>query len=342
MSLKTRRILIGVAGTATLIMAFVLVLSAIFFNGAPGAVADRAPTPTRSISPKPSPSPTPCASSWPISTEGNGTAKWLSEGVPSIKTADTNAKAKAAADDWVKGGQSNIYTLAGMAQYILQQSVDPLTLRGQDGCATGAAVQIVTQIKLVLANAPIVPSTAPSNGYNSARDTNGVVVGATKSGVSGDETARKAIQITLPDGSALWVMARCGNAVTSSPPTRVPSCAQEGNCSPKTCEQLNGGLECKNPSQDPVNQGNAPRGGGKNQDPGAGTYQPPATVTRPPATYTPPAPPPPAPAGNTGGGSGGSSAPVQDPAPAPSPEPSAPTPDNPAQGCSPPPGSTTC
>lgn len=51
-------------------------------------------------------------------------------------------------------------------------------------------------------------------------------------------------------------------------------------------------LEQKDPSKDPAAQGNAPEGGGKNEDPGPGNYVPPSQMQQPPSTsYAAPAAP---------------------------------------------------
>jgi len=88
--------------------------------------------------------------------------------------------------------------------------------------------------------------------------------------------------------------------------------------------------EAKDPSQDPFPRGNAPTGGGKNLDSGPGTYIPPTGMVHPPASprVNPPAPKPTAPPAGS----------KPDPTPAPAPEPTAPTPDAPAIGYSPAPG----
>lgn len=311
-------------------------------------------TPTATATSTPSPSSTSRCQHWEMKADPHTEEKLMSQGVPSIASADTNDKARKAANDWFNQARTDPIVLAGSAQYFLAgEKVDPSTL-SKDGCATDAAVELSTRIQLAIAGAKsITPSTAPSTGYNSSV-VNNAVVGASSSGISGN---RKAILITLSDGTQVWIMARCGNLVTtgpvtpppSSPPSGctgtscngTPSCTETGTCTPPTCEQQNGGKECKVAAQDPVNQGNAPVGGGRNQDPGPGTYQAPTQVTQPPSTpYTPPAPPAPTTGSSSGSGSGSTYTP--DPAPAPSPEPSAPTPTDPATGCSPAPGMTSC
>jgi len=106
-------------------------------------------------------------------------------------------------------------------------------------------------------------------------------------------------------------------------------------------------LAPKDPLQDPVNQGNAPTGGGKNQDPGPGVYVPPeAMVTPPPAPRINPTVPTatvqatPTPAPTTAPTAAPTPVPTAAPTPipTPAPEPSAPTPSDPATGYAPPPG----
>lgn len=55
---------------------------------------------------------------------------------------------------------------------------------------------------------------APANGYNSGI-TDGVYGVAAEPGIRGD---RKAIKVTLPDGSVVYIMVRCGNPVYDIPP----------------------------------------------------------------------------------------------------------------------------
>lgn len=181
---------------------------------------------------------------------------------------------------------------------------------------------------------------APADGYNSGVNEDGTYGIDDTQNVGGD---RRAIKVTLKDGTVVWIMVRCGNPVypgnakpnlptvptDNPPPTNPPP----GNPPPPN--------EAKDPSQDPYPQGNAPVGGGTNSDSGPGTYVPPQEMEQPPAqTYVPPPPPPPAPPPSSGGGS--APAPTPDPAPAPTPEPEAPTPDEPEIGCTPIPGVMDC
>jgi len=173
---------------------------------------------------------------------------------------------------------------------------------------------------------------APANGTNSGMDPNGTYGISATPGIYGD---RRAIEITMPDGSKGWIMFRCGNPVfmgtpnlphvpTDNPPPPTTTTPPGENPPPPT-------LTPKDPSKDPYVQGNAPTGGGKNADSGPGTYVPPTQMQQPPATpYVPPAPPAPRPPAQ--GGSGGQ-VPRPDPAPAPAPQPSAPAPTDPVDEC---------
>lgn len=182
---------------------------------------------------------------------------------------------------------------------------------------------------------------APATGSNSGvnRGTYGV---AATPGISGN---RKAIKVTLADGSFVYIMVRCGNVVTTKPsnlpkvPTdnRVKTPAPPVTTTSILTPTPPRTLTPKNPAQDPFPRGNAPVGGGRNLDPGPGVYIPPSTIVHPPTTArVNPAPPVAAtvtvpPVGST-----------PDPAPAPAPEPSAPAPSAPATGTSCAPGITVC
>ncbi|UTX51527.1 hypothetical protein KI440_01045 [Candidatus Saccharibacteria bacterium TM7i] len=120
---------------------------------------------------------------------------------------------------------------------------------------------------------------------------------------------------------------------TPKSPKPNPECTE--NCGPPPCTVDCGPPPCtvdcgpvvepKDPSQDPYQQGNAPDGGGQNNDPGPGA---PTTPTQPPSTPRENPPPPVAPP----------PAAKPDPTPPPAPEPKAPEPKAPETGCVPMPG----
>jgi hypothetical protein len=153
---------------------------------------------------------------------------------------------------------------------------------------------------------------APSNWYNTGVD-GGKFGRSAVAGISGNRTS---LIVTFKDGSKVVIMRRCGNLALPSKGT-VPIVKTE--------------LQPKNWRLDPAAQGKAPVGGGKNQDPGPGTYtkKPAKPGSKP---YTPPPTPKPSVSVSLTTIPGGS---TPDPAPTPSPEPSAPTPTNPG-GSAPP------
>ena len=103
---------------------------------------------------------------------------------------------------------------------------------------------------------------APEDGVNSGYN-NGFVV-AENSGISGDRTGTK---MSCPNGDVFWVMDRCANIVYKKAPNNVPT-GPTDNPTPTPSYS-------KNPSEDPVNKGNAQKGGGQNKSSdGAGEVQP--------------------------------------------------------------------
>jgi len=277
------------------------------------------------------PTPTGCTT-WATAPSDYTNNRWFANGIAAIRDAKTNEEATEAAHVWLAEVRKDPNLLAGAAKYFLQRDVDKATL-STDGCATDKAVQLVTEIELTIGNAKsIVPDSAPATGYNSGVE-NGIVVGSSAAGINGD---LKAIKITLSDGRVIWILARCGNIVTITPPVVPPGKTDQPPVVTPPVVTPPPTLEQKVPSRDPAAQGNAPVGGGKNIDPGPGTYVPPSQMSQPPAApYTAPAAPkvttPPV----------GS---VPDPVTAPPRQTAAPAPTAPATGCIPAPGmpATTC
>lgn len=182
----------------------------------------------------------------------------------------------------------------------------------------------------------IAEADAPANGVNSGvhDDIYGV---ANSGGIYGN---LRAIKVTLKDGTSVWILVRCGNVVhpsnpglpevpTDNPPPPKPTCPPGTVGTPPDC------IEPKVPSEDPAPQGNAPEGGGKNEDTGPGQYIPPGDMEQPPDTPRvnpePPAPQPPDPP--TQPTQPTKPVPTKDPAPPPPAEPEAPEPEAPETGC---------
>ncbi len=155
-----------------------------------------------------------CFETWGRVDADKGKNRWFANGIPAIAAARTPEEARAAAHEWMAGVRTDPVLLAGGVQYVLHVTVDQKTLFDADGCATQAAVDLGVQMETALALSHITPSEAPADGHNSGTH-DGAVVGAANSGVTGD---RKAILVELPDGTKIWIMARCGNPVTQGPP----------------------------------------------------------------------------------------------------------------------------
>lgn len=143
-------------------------------------------------------------------------------------------------------------------------------------CLSSEGVKLHNQLEGVLSasGTTFEEAEAPANGFNSGVH-DGVYGVASDQGVNGD---RKAIKVTLKDGTVVYIMVRCGNPVfpgkpglpevpTDNPPTPTPP----GN-TPK--------------SSDP-NDYRRPGDGGKGQDVGTGTKPVVPEVTTP-AETTPP------------------------------------------------------
>jgi hypothetical protein len=298
-------------------------------------------------SPATSASPEDCKDSWPIVKSNNSSNRWFFEGIAAIKDATTNEEAMAAAQDWQAKVRQDPTLLAGAAKVFLLKEIDRATLAGSDGCVTKAAVDLDLELGMALAAAKVTPDDVPETAYNSGV-ADGSVIGDSAAGITGD---RSAIQITLPDGRVIWIMARCGNVATQGSPPLPPG--PTDNPPRPTCESAYGpGYTgtwpvCKDPaSNDPGPSRNAPVGGGKNADPGPGAHVAPSDMVQPPATLpvNPAAPPvvvatqaPSTPSNPTP-----APVPTVDPAPAPTAEPSAAPTTAPIDTCVPPPGKTTC
>ena len=125
-------------------------------------------------------------------------------------------------------------------------------------------VQLYNKIEGYLEAVTAVREDAPEGGVNTGYD-DGYVV-ASESGISGDRSGTK---ITCPNGDYFWVMDRCANIVYR--PSKTPKNVPRGD----TDEPKKPKVQKKEPSEDPVNQGNADKGGGQNKKTdGAGENQP--------------------------------------------------------------------
>lgn len=193
----------------------------------PTQSASVTPSPSPSQSPRPTPSPSPSPSStitecstWrmqelPASNPNN---RWLEDGLASIRNAKTEDEAEAAAIEFTEKTKVYPELLAGNAQFFIDKTVDPSTLVDAKGCATQAARDLNYQLLLSMTYAEITPEDAPSDGVNSGVD-NGQVVVNPERGITGD---RSAIKVKLKNGNEVWILARCANPVTRTPPPNLP------------------------------------------------------------------------------------------------------------------------
>lgn len=159
-----------------------------------------------------------CESTWARADSDKTGHRWFADGIPSIAEAVTPEEARAAAHDWFSASKQDPVTLSGAVKYLLDRDVPQAELFNSSGCATQTAVDLVAEAEAALALSLFRAEEAPSNGYNSgASDSN--VTSSAKPGISGD---RRAVKIVTPKGVIIWVMARCGNPVTTKPHPLVP------------------------------------------------------------------------------------------------------------------------
>ncbi len=227
------------AKVATGLLAFIAIFIGMvfFFGGEPSAdvgstttttsttttVASTTTTTTgRSTTPPTTRPPGPFCKTWLIRQSDNSGNRWFADGVKEIRDAETSEDAQKAAHTWLARVKQDPELLSGAASYILDRQVDSSTLE-EKGCGSAEAEALVAEIELTLAEAEITPDEAPEEGYNSGVH-EGAVVGASNAGIGGD---RESILIELPDGTKIWVMARCGNPVVTKPPPVPPGPTDE-------------------------------------------------------------------------------------------------------------------
>lgn len=247
---------------------------------------------------------------WKMATGNYAENRWFSDGVSEIKDAKTDKEAADAIFAWLDRVKTDPNLLAGVAKFLLHEDIDIATLADADGWATDATVQLTTRLQMLFGSSDFkkIIITGIGGIYNTGVTDDGTIVTNEYPGITGDGTA---VQATLPDGTVIWVLARCGNIVTSGKPSIPTGDTDEP--------------QPKKPWQDPAAKGNASTGGGTNVDSGPGTYIAPENMEQPAATtYVAPAAPAPTttvPSGST-----------PDTTPAPAAESQAPTPEAPATG----------
>ena len=117
--------------------------------------------------------------------------------------------------------------------------------------------------------ADAVREEAPKDGYNSGYNSGVGYVAASSAGITGNRAATK---FTFKNGTVIWKMDRCGNTVTKNPSKNTPTGETDDPDPPKPPKKR---TPKKDPADDPVNKGNAQKGGGQNKKTdGSGKYQP--------------------------------------------------------------------
>lgn len=241
-------------------------------------------------------------------------------------------------------------------------------------CLSQKGQELYYQLKGVLSakGTTFAEADAPVNGYNSGVS-NGTYGVSAYQGISGD---RKAIKVTLANGTVVWIMVRCGNVVHPGPPPGIPQIPTDQckpgefgmypNCLPPC--QWNASLPANSPSctpppvktctseygpgytgtypvckdtvaRAPQNTGHLPTQQMPNPLPAAPVAAQPIKPASPPPVYHAPASPAPEPAPVA---SVPAPTPIETPRATAPPESAAPAPSTPVDSCSPPLGKTTC
>ena len=245
------------------------------------------------------------------------------------------------------GKDASVLSTWGYA-FGLYENTDKWKELTADGCLSSEGIKLHNQLEGALSakGVKFEEAMAPENGFNSGVH-DGVYGVSDAPGVRGD---RKAIKVTMKDGTVVYILVRCGNPVypgkpnlphvpTDNPPPPEKPKPEKPKPTPPPEKPKPG----KDPAKDPYPNGNAPDGGGKNNDPGPGPYVPPQEMERPPETPREnPAPPPPKPPAPKPNNPAPQPVPTKDPAPPPPPETTAPEPTAPETVCDPSAPGATC
>jgi uncharacterized membrane protein YozB (DUF420 family) len=221
--------LIRMVGVALVIIAIVCIswFGPVLAAGSSASVNHSSGSSTTST---PSSTPTTCL--WKMLAPPNN-GNLIEDGVPAIESAVTSAQAKEAAEQWLTKLQVYPGVLAFVANPVLHEQVNPSTLVA-NGCATQTASNLVEQMQSAIASAQVTPATLPASGTNSTTQGNQVIIYNYTNG-----GGQKAVKIVLPDGTTIYVEAKCGNIVT--PP--CPSGTSPSKLIPSIC------VAPKNPAQ---------------------------------------------------------------------------------------------
>jgi hypothetical protein len=153
--------------------------------------------------------------------EDNKDLSWFAGGLDEINTANNPQTAKDAFNVWLNGrdgtksssqdyGVKSYHNLLMATSKAFQISADDSAISKDGECANDATVQLVHEIELARAQGTTEAGIAPNTGYNTGVE-NKQVFGYSTTGVGGD---RRAIKITLKNGTVIWILGQCGNVMT--------------------------------------------------------------------------------------------------------------------------------
>lgn len=160
---------------------------------------------------------------WAIEEADHGNNnRWFADGIDEIKTAKTADDAKNALLLWHDKVRRDPELLYGASTIFMKG--EPVTanlkiadLRGKDNCISPQGQEVSAQLlTFMLAKYSVAPGEAPSNGFNTGADKNGVTTAANP-GVGGD---RKGIVLTDRETGeeVACIMGRCGQPVLPGQP----------------------------------------------------------------------------------------------------------------------------
>ena len=212
--------LLWIIGIVFVLVVILVVALAGLMNGISGkdasaSLTNASPTPTATATPTPTPTAANCAPEFTqVTVDRQGTAK-----VNPNFGAEVNAAIASGVEDplrataLVDAGHSGLSLSIYAHQVGLlgdDQTTWPSYVEGNCLSQEGQRMYDKLDGAYHLQGVTFAVGEAPATGNNSGVDTNGTYGVDASSGIGGD---RKAIEITLPDGSKTWIMFRCGNPV---------------------------------------------------------------------------------------------------------------------------------
>lgn len=222
---KSKNIMIAIVALAVVIIVLVLIILGLNNNSNSNKSSSSTTTTTASSH-----------STWKMVESNYEDYRWLSDGVPEIEDAKTDADAASAANAWLQKSKTDPNLIIGAYQYFLNSDnkkpiIKKEELMTTDGWATDKAVQLVIELQLFLGQSKVSTEKAPANAYNSGIN-NGTVVASKNPGITGN---RAAIKVVSSDGKIYWILRRCGNIVTPNKPP-IPSGETDEKLTPKSSD----------------------------------------------------------------------------------------------------------